>query len=80
VGFAVVRSGSNNEEDEQGGTPDPEIIPPADRFLKLNAEGLWKLGPLPDIGSVLRKDLADAMHSYITQKWSECSGSIKITL
>ena len=70
VALKVVRGISKDGDEEPAAA---EIVPPEDRFLQQDDEGFWKLGPLPDVGTVLRVDLANAMHIYVTQKWSECA-------
>lgn len=44
--------------------------PPEERLLQKNPNGLWALGPLPDLGTVRNADLGTAFHVYITQQWS----------
>lgn len=55
-----------------------KVLTAEGRFLQLDSEGFLELQPLPDQGTVLRVDLAKAMHSYVSQKWSECAELVKI--
>ena len=66
----VVQGTSEVTEEGDEGSPSVKVIPPEDQFLKVDGDGFWELGPLP-AGSVLRVDLANAMHTYATQKWSK---------
>jgi len=77
VALKVVRGGSKDEEDEEPAAA--ETISPEARFLQQDDAEFWHLGPLPD-GAVLRVDLANALHTYVTEKWSECAGLKKVTL
>jgi hypothetical protein len=73
VFFEVSGKAPMNNEDEEDDQEDAatEVVSPQDRFLVKDPQGLWELGPLPEGGSVLRVHLANALHSYITQQWSE---------
>jgi len=61
------QDGDRNSDEE---TPAPEPLSPSERFLQKGSDGLWKLGPLPDLGTVRNADLGRALHVYITQQWS----------
>ena len=69
--FKVAKETAEQEINEGPEPPAAEVISPEDRLLQLDSEGLWVLGPLPDAGSVLKIDLANALRSYVAQKWSK---------
>ena len=68
---------SKGKGDESAGS-EPEVVPPEDRFLRKDPEGLWELGPVP--GNALRVDVAKALSCYITQQWSKYIKFIGIAL
>ena len=59
-----------DEDDEDKGIQVAHRTPPQERFLQKDSDGLWTLGPLPDLSTTRRADLATALHTYITQQWS----------
>ena len=62
--------GTPNGDEDEAPTP-VEVVSVQDQFLKLNKREQWELGLLPELGTHLHIDLADAMHAYVTQKWGE---------
>ena len=60
--------GDEGESDEE--THADKQTPPEERFLQKDSDGLWVLGPLPDLGTVRNTDLSTAFHVYVTQQWS----------
>jgi len=75
----VIKSDEDEGEGEDEGEDQPtkepkgkgkgKAIDPEKDYLVANNKGILKLGPLPDGG--LHADVASALHSYISQKWSE---------
>lgn len=69
------------EEEEEGGDRipiAPDIVSAEVRFLRQDSGGFWELGPLPDQGTVLRVELAKAMSSFMTEKWSKFDKLVKV--
>jgi hypothetical protein len=69
--FGVVAETPSADEDDEGEPTDVKVVPPEIRFLESDAQGMWELGPLPELGTVRHIDVANALHSLMTQRWSE---------
>ena len=69
----LIVSEKDDQEDNMSpgqDTPAPGPVHPAERFLQKDSDDLWKLGPIPGLGTVRNSEVGIALHNYVTQQWS----------